>query len=325
MKVLLLGGNGLLGQNVLRELLGRGHLVHVLVRNRQSIEIDHERLRVFEGSLLDFPTLRNAGEGAEAVINCAGTTDMSLLSYSDYLPVNKGACEMVLQMMDELGIGTLVHVSTANTIGYGKKDAFGTEESEMESPFAESFYAQSKQEAEQMLQWEAMEHKDRHIVIVNPGFIVGPYDRKPSSGTMLLAGYRRKVMVAPKGGKSYIDARCAATAIVNALQMGRNGERYLLTDVNMSVADFYRLEAEVCGYKQRVVVLPNWLALTAGKVGDFVRWLGVKCIVSTRNVKQMLVMEYYDNTKARTELGLPPTDLRKAIEAFFETRRESSV
>ena len=64
--------------------------------------------------------------------------------------------------------------------------------------------------------------------------MVGAYDTKPSSGKLLLSGYRKAVMPVPKGGKSFIHVADAAVAIVNALTRGTSGQRYLLTGHNLS-------------------------------------------------------------------------------------------
>ena len=49
----------------------------------------------------------------------------------------------------------------------------------------------------------------------------------------------------------------AAAAIVNALDCGQNGHRYLLTGQNLSLKEFYQLQAKACGYRQWIVPLPN--------------------------------------------------------------------
>ena len=81
MTVLLLGGNGLLGHNVLRILLEQGIEVHALVRNPALLHTgdfpqSSSLLTVFEGSLLNDDDLYRAAQGCDAIINCAGTTDM---------------------------------------------------------------------------------------------------------------------------------------------------------------------------------------------------------------------------------------------------------
>ncbi len=322
MKVLLLGGNGLLGHNVLKQLLQQGHEVHALLRS--SLDKDasawqgmSDRFTLFQGSLLDDAALQAAAEGCDAIINCAGVTDMSLLRYDDYLPVNRDLCRRLVELMERQRITHLVHTSTANTIGYGTPLQSATEQSPIQSPFSHSYYAKSKQEGEAILLQAARQHPDWHIVIVNPGFMIGAYDTKPSSGTLLLAGYRRPLMVAPRGGKSFVHVADAAAAIVNALDCGQNGHRYLLTGQNLSLKEFYQLQAKACGYRQWIVPLPNAVLAVAGWCGDLLRLCGLRTQLSTRNVRQLMVREYYDNAAARTELAMPQTTIEQAVGDFF--------
>ena len=85
--VLLLGASGLLGHNVLRVLSERGVPVRVLLR--PGTELLFPAPDVVRGSLLDPDTLLAAAAGCDAIINCAGTTDMRLPHTEDFLPVNR--------------------------------------------------------------------------------------------------------------------------------------------------------------------------------------------------------------------------------------------
>lgn len=327
MNVLLLGANGLLGHNVLNILLQRGHTVRALVRRPGSLHTEAmpsaaERLTVLEGSLLDDTMLEAAATGCNAIVNCAGVTDMSLLRYDDYLPVNRDLCRRLTLVMEQQDIPCLVHTSTANTIGYGRPAAPASEESPMEAPFTQSFYAQSKREGETLLLRYAAEHPGRHVVVVCPGFMVGPYDTKPSSGALLMAGYRKRLMPVPGGGKSFVPVADAAEAVVNALTLGRSGQRYLLTGENLTLKDFYRLQAQVCGYRQHQLTLPDGLLRLAGWLGDALRLCGIRTQLSTRNVRQLMVREYYDNRRSREELAMPSTPLVQAVADFFAWRKQ---
>ena len=345
MKVLLLGGTGLLGHNVLKQLLQQGHEVHALLRSLPQLEILKAHYRdasavlpsegcqdsdgvcpisilnsqftIYYGSLLDDNMLQAAAEGCDAIINCAGVTDMSLLHYDDYLPVNRDLCSRLINVMERLNITRLVHTSTANTIGYGSPLQPADERAPMQPPFSRSYYGLSKQEGESVLLQAAGLHLDWHIVIVNPGFMVGAYDTKPSSGTLLLTGYRKPFMVAPRGGKSFVHVADAAAAIVNALTCGVHGRRYLLTGQNLSLRQFYHLQAQVCGYRQLILPLPNTVLAMAGWLGDLLRLCGLRTQLSTRNVRQLMVREYYTNQCACRDLYMPQTPIAQAISDFF--------
>ncbi len=324
--VLLLGASGLLGHNVLRLLLERGECVRVLLRPGSELlpgACPDARPRILRGSLLDFDTLLEAAGGCDAVINCAGTTDMGLRRLEDYNPVNRDLPALLCRVLDATGIRTLVHTSTANTIAPGPREHPTDESAPFADPFDRSLYAISKKEGEQVLLDYAEVHPERRIVIVNPGFMVGPFDPKPSSGTLLLAAYRRPLMAAPCGGKSFLHVRDAATAICNALERGGSG-RYLLTGTSLSLKEFYALQARICGYRQCFFTLPTPLVRLAGWFGDLLRALGVRTMLCTLNVRQILIEEWYDNGKATRELGLPHTPPDDAVRDFFSWRDSRS-
>lgn len=326
MRILLLGSTGLLGNNVWRLLTMRGHEAVLLVRDKGRMDwtgLDdgqRERTSIVEGSMLNATTLRKAAQGCEAIVNCAGCTDMSLLRYEDYLPANRDLCRLLAEEMESMGICRLVHVSTANTIGYGTPKETANEDAPMAEPFAGSFYASSKKEGETVLLDYAARHPEGHVIVVCPGFMVGGHDAKPSSGKLLLAAHGKPLMACTKGGKSFVPVKDAAAAVANAIVRGDNGRRYLLTGENLSLKAFYELESRTMGYRQWLVCLPDWLALAAAKAGDLLRRMGIRTQLCTSNVRQLLIREYYDNRRAVRDLGMPQTSLGDAIRDFFAGR-----
>lgn len=324
MKVLLLGATGLLGHNVLQRLVAAGHQVVAVVRRRGSLQVDAPDTMIVEGNITDRDTLMRSAEGCDAIVNCAGVTDMSLLHYEDYADVNVMLCHTLVKAMNRHGIRRLVHASTVNTIGNGTVERPANEQEVMRPPFDKSYYAVSKLHGEFAIRQAAERHPDWHIVIVNPGFMLGPLDAKPSSGRMLLLGYGKRLMFAPRGGKAFVDVRDVATAMINALTMGRNGERYIAVSIHghHTIKELYEMQAQVMGYRQKVLSLPNGLLLAAGVLGDMVRWLGFRTELSTCNVRQLMVREYYDNSRAVSELSMPETGLAQAVRDFHRWRKE---
>lgn len=306
MKVLLLGATGLLGHNVLQRLMTEGHQVVAVVRRADGIRLQQGNWETIVGSLLDYGTLQKASKGCDAIINCAGCTDMSLRHYGDFLPVNRNLCALLTKLLDDTGIGTLVHTSTVDTVNG-----------------VHSFYADSKREGEQLILKAAIE--GRHVVVVNPGFMLGPWDVKPSSGRMLLAAYRKPLMFVPQGGKAFVHVGDVAQAVVNALTRGENGCRYIAVNgyACLSIRELYEMQAKVCGYRQIVFRVPDWLLLAAGRVGDTLRWMGVKTQVSTCNIRQLLVRESYGSEPAVRDLGMPQTPTEVAIKEFHEWRKNN--
>lgn len=323
MRVLLLGASGLLGHNVLQTLVADGHKVVALVRRADSIKLEQAGFDIVVGRLDNADDLERAANGCDAIVNCAGVTDMSLLHRADYTAINTTLCATLLDVMKHHGIRTLVHTSTVNTIGYGSHEAKADERAEIQKPFLGSYYADSKRAGEDILLKATQdEFADSHIVVINPGFMIGSMDVKPSSGRLLLAAYRRRLMAAPRGGKAFVHVKDVARAVANALTRGGNGERYIVVSEHgcFGIKQLYEMQARVMGYRQRVLTLPNWMLSVAGVVGDMVRALGIRTELSTRNVRQLMVSEYYTNHHAMSDLQITDTPIEEAIKDFYQWR-----
>lgn len=323
MKVLLLGATGLLGHNVLQRLDGEGHEVVALVRRAEGIRCGGGHWRPLVGQATDTATLLRAAEGCDAVVNCAGTTDMSLLRLDDYLPVNRDLPATIIATMEKLGIRRLVHVSTVNTMGHGTAGKPADERVPMSVPFTESLYALSKKAGEEVVLAAAKRHEDWHLVVVNPGFMIGAWDVKPSSGQMLDAAYRRPLMVAPRGGKAFVAVADVAQAVVNALTLGRNGARYIVAGQSLSTADLFRLQAKAMGYRQTVMTMPRWATGLAGALGDCLRAMGIRTQLSSNNIRQLSVQEHYDGSLAQRELDISATPVEVAIKEYHTWKEQS--
>ena len=312
MKVLVTGSNGLLGHHVVLELIKRQYDVSIIVRSTKNIHFNLSKTEVSIGNFNNYESLKQAATGCDAIIHIAAVTATNLLHYEDYSKINVDGSELIIKVADQLKINRIVYISSANTIGFGLEQQLADENFDIEFPFSESFYARSKVASEQLF-LEASNKPNKHIVIINPTFMVGAFDTKPSSGKLLLMGYKKRLMFTPKGGKNFVAVENVAVSVCNALVQGKTGERYLASGINLSFKNFYRLQSQVENYNQYVFELPNFILILVGKTGDVLRKLGIATELSTMNLQQLLIKEYYCNEKAKVELNLPETDLRKAI------------
>ena len=69
MRILLLGASGRTGKLLLEQATEHGHIVHVLVRDKQKIPYQKYNLSVFEGTPSDKVSLDKAMQGCEAVLS----------------------------------------------------------------------------------------------------------------------------------------------------------------------------------------------------------------------------------------------------------------
>jgi dihydroflavonol-4-reductase len=324
MNVLVTGANGFLGHHVVFELLKQKHSVSIIVRNTENINFDLDSVQVFKGNFDDYTTLKQAVSGCEAIIHIAAVTSTNLLKYEDYKKINVEGSTQVIKVAKELSIKTIVYISSANTIGFGNELQFTNERFIIEYPFTKSFYAKSKMAAEQLFV-KAAKELNWHVVIINPTFMIGSFDSKPSSGKLILIGYKKSWMFIPRGGKNFVAVEHVAIATCNALTMGKKGERYLASGIGLSFKEFYTIQSQICGYNQKIIVLPDLILKVVGKVGDFMRMFGIKTELCSMNIRQLLIREFYNNKKAKEELKLPETDIRFAIKNAVDWFKEHNM
>ncbi len=317
MKILVTGANGLLGHHVVMQLQQMHHEIRIILRGSRDVYFDTKDIEIIQGTFTDDKQMKYAADGCDAIIHIAAVTATDLLHYDDYRSVNTAGAANVIRVADELNINRIVFVSTANTIGYGNPDKEADERCCIEYPFSKSFYARSKEEAEKLFV-EASRKPNRHIIIINPTFMIGSHDVKPSSGKLILMGYRKRWMFTPRGGKNFVAVTDVATAVCNALTMGQNGERYLASGVNLSFAEFYKMQSRVGEYQQNIIEIPDAFLEMAGKAGDFIRLFGVKTEICSINLNQLTIREYYTNKKAVLELKMPQKPIEQAIEEALE-------
>jgi putative NADH-flavin reductase len=71
-KLLVFGGTGGTGREIVAQALSQGHVVTAFVRNPAALTTKHENLRVVRGDILDYPSVEAAVRGQDAVLSALG-------------------------------------------------------------------------------------------------------------------------------------------------------------------------------------------------------------------------------------------------------------
>lgn len=72
MKLLIIGGTGGTGQQLIKQALQQGHKLTVLARSPEKIKITHPNLIVIKGNVLDLEKVQEAVAGQDAVLSALG-------------------------------------------------------------------------------------------------------------------------------------------------------------------------------------------------------------------------------------------------------------
>lgn len=318
---LVTGATGLLGNNIVRELLARGERVRVYDRSPQRrAELVGLEVDVFRGELDDPIALGAAAEDCQAVIHSAALIHIGYTRLEEARRVNVQGTANVAIVCRQQGV-RLIYVSTVDTLPTAQSAAQPLDEIASGIANIACTYTISKSEAEAVVTAAIAQGLDG--VIVHPGLMLGPYDWKPSSGAMMLAVDRAPTVVAPRGSTSVCDARDVARAIANAIRAGRTGEHYILAGYNLSYPELCRRMLQVMGQKKRVFRMGPVIPAAARLVDAWSRISGSReRLFNGAAIAMGRLHHCYDSTKAQRELNYDRRPLEETLADAWSWLRE---
>lgn len=322
-KIFVTGADGLLGSNLVRELLERGYSVKAFVQPGRKVNtLEGLPIEKHEGNLLNKESVREAMKECNIVIHAAASTSVWPVRQEIIRKVNIDGSRIIAECAVESAIEKMVYVGSASSFGYGTMENPGTEENAYIAGKYGMDYMDSKFEAHNMILDFAA--KGLNVSIVNPTFMIGAYDSGPSSGAMIIALYKGKVPGFTNGGRNYIYVKDAAKGIANAVTLGRKGESYIIGNENLSYKDAFVKIADALGVKPPARRVPDWFMLTYGRMSSMSAKLRGKTPAVSYNLAMIGIdKHYFSAKKAVEELQLPQTPIEVAVKEAADWFREN--
>ena len=239
------GASGFIGVNLVKQLGEAGWAVTAM--HRQTSDLTYLRrfpAALAVGDIADREALARAmPEGVDAVFHVAGNVSFESSGDAAQTHANVTGTRAVVEVARARNAGRFIYTSTGAV--FGLHDGVAIDETAPsnvdEIPVN---YCRTKKAAEDVV-LEA-EAAGLDAVCVNPGNVVGPYDRviwgpfvrAIASGAMTTVG---------TGGGAFCHIDETAKAHISAYELGRRGERYILAGANESFATAARIVAELVG------------------------------------------------------------------------------
>lgn len=323
---LVLGADYFLGTHVARQLAERGGPLRCLVSGGPA----PEAVTSFVGpgpewgtvDLHDPDELAEAMEGCRIVYHC----DEDYTTWSprpqEIYRHNVEGTAAVLEAALGADVERVVYTSSVGALGRKSGEELADEETPLDPAELVGHYQRSKYRAAREV--EAWVERGAPVVTVNPPASVGEMDRDPTPvGGLIVDFVAGRIPAYIDSGRSFVDVRSVAEGHLLAAERGEVGRRYVLAGHNLTIEEFLGRLAGVTGREPPRWRLPWWVAFTYGALQEL-RWrlTGREPEISMENARTAGDKMFFDDTRARRELGYDPGPLEPALERAVRWFRE---
>lgn len=309
------GANGHLGGTIVRMLRRAGAAVRGLVLPAEKVA-DAGAVRYFKGDVRDKASLEPLFADTDGrdvvVIHTAGIVDIADKVSPAMYAVNVGGTRNITALCLEHRVSRLVYVSSVHAIP--EKDGLQVlrEVHHFSPDEVVGGYAKTKAEATQIV-LDAVA-AGLNAVVVHPSGILGPYDASGNHLVQLVVDYvRGKLPACVRGGYDFVDVRDVAAGCLAAVDKGRAGECYILSNRHYEVKDVLRIAKKVQGGR-KLPVLPMWMARAAAPMLEWVaKRRRERPLYTKYSLYTLASNDRFSHDKATRELGYQPRDLYQTI------------
>ncbi len=337
--ILVTGGAGYIGSWVVKNLLDKGHTVRVSVRDKSKTEKYENlfeleknstgKLELWEANLTTENSFDEVVKGCDAVIHMASPFVLDTKNPQENLinPALKGT-ENVLNAATKSGtVKRIVLTSSIAAVHGDNADmkeqnitAFNESHWNTSSNVNHQPYSYSKTLAEKKA-WDIYKNQNLwELVVINPGFVMGPPLTKTSnSGSIsflndVLSGKYKTG--APDLQFGFVDVRDIANAHILALENQNSKGRHLVVERVMSVIDFAKvIEKQFPNqYQLPKMIAPKPLVWLLAPI------FGITRKFVAKNVGHHIA---FDQSKSKNELGINYTPIEQSIKEMVEWYEKS--
>jgi dihydroflavonol-4-reductase len=323
--IAITGATGCVGSHVARRLVEDGHRVRALCLPDESLpdtsalaEVRND-VEFVPGDVRDAAAVDRLVSGSEAVFHLAAVAGLARGLGSQMWDVNVVGTRHIISAARRHGV-RLVHTSSVAAIGR-PVNGIPADETHVFRPAAFNHpYPLTKNVGERNVLRAARAGLD--AVVVNPGpVLAGGGSPSNTWSGLILAASRGLLRAAPPGGTAVVTRQDVVNAHLGALHKGQSGERYIAVTENMSYAGLLELVHRRLGKPPRRATTPAPLlhaaAVAASMRDRFVRDPKKRLPLNRGSLPFFLEKHFFDNSKARDQLGLRPSDVGVAIDEMI--------
>ncbi len=267
MKIMITGGTGFIGNELLKKLIQNGNDIHVFCRTTSDMSlIPKERTKIFTGNIIDVESIEECMKDCEQVYHLAAYAKNFAKDRNSFSKFNNYGLKNILDAALNLNVKKILFASTSVTFGPSK---YPVSEQCVRSIPPLTDYETSKIEAEKTTLTYL--EKGLNIVTVNPTRLIGPGVSTEGNSVskmieLYLKGKFRFILGDGNAIGNYVFIDDVVDGCIKAMERGKAGEKYILGGENISYNELFFLISEISRKNFRMIHIPKSIALFYSKV-----------------------------------------------------------
>ncbi len=323
--ILVTGGAGLLGQEVIKQLLANGEKVIAIFNKTPLANFNSKNLIQKQTDILDVVALEEVMQGVHQIYHCAAIVSFSPKDRERLMKVNVEGTANIVNIALDCGVKKLVHVSSVSALGRIRKDTTVDETMTWTQETSNSNYGDSKHLGE-MEVWRGIA-EGLDAVIINPTIILGAADWNNSSTAIFKSVYNEFPWYTT-GTTGWVDVQDVANIMIQLMQSNITEQRFIISACNETYQNIFNLIADAFGKKRPSKKVTPFIASIVWPLEKIKSFFTKKNpLVTKETAKTALTSIFYNNTKLLQTLpNFKYTPIEKTITSICkELKKENSI
>ena len=298
--ILVTGGSGLVGSELITQLLESGKSVKAIYNRTPLPDFKTDKLTPVKCDILDPVCLDEVMAGVTQLYHCAAVVSFSPKHKARLFSINIEGTANVVNAAIDAGVRKMIHVSSVAALGRIRESETITEEMNWTEESSNSLYGKSKYLGE-MEVWRGI-GEGLEAIIVNPSIILGAGDWNEGSSKIFKSAYDEFPWYT-EGVTGFVDVRDVAHVMIRLMKSEITNQRFIVSAENVSYKNVFTEIAQCFGKAGPHKKVTPFLAALVW------RWEAVKsklsgkiALLTRETVLTAKAKVYFDNSKLMKSL-----------------------
>jgi len=313
------GANGLLGSYIVRNLC-KSNIPFVALKRKDSdtslLDDLKEKIVWRDVDITNPVSIEEGFADVTGVIHTAAYVSFNPRKAKTIFQINTEGTRNIVNACLAKNVKRLLHVSSVAALGRQKGQTVISEENKWVESSINSFYGQSKYQAE--LEVFRGQEEGLSTVIVNPSVILGFSNWDKSSAQLFKYVWKERPFYI-NGSLNYVDVQDVADASLQLFDSPKSGERFILSGGSIPFKTFFDKTASAFQRKSpQISVNPTVAKFLATAEGARTWFTGSEPLITRETARLVNTFFQYDNQKVKKAINFNFQSIDSTLQRYCE-------